>query len=745
MELFRIFGKMALEGVGQVIKDTASASKEGKKASEVFSKAGKTFANAFKNAKTDAFGMSMERLTTRISTQQTKVDLLKQKYSDLVLQHKKLSPEAIKTAAEISKLSKELDTNQKRSDKAKAAADKFDKSLKNTGDSADETEGKVSKLNTVLGKIGGLALKGTVAAIGGAAAGITALTKSAVENYAEYEQLVGGAELMFGEAFSFIEEKSKNAYSTVQMSQNDYLQQVNGFATGLKTALGGNAQAAAELADRIITAEADVVAATGNSQEAVQNAFNGIMKSNYTMLDNLQLGITPTKEGFQEVIDKVNDWNKANGNATKYQIENLADCQNALVDYIEMQGLANYAANEAARTIQGSLASTKAAWENWLTGTGSIDALVGTIVNSAGLLAKAIGSLLPSLTKGISQLVTQLAPQIPPLINQLLPSIIESITTLISSIGAQLPGILAILLPVISQSAPEIVNTLIAALISSLPVIVSSAGQLILSLAEGISKSLPELIPTIAEVVLQIVTTLIDNIDLLINAAVDLITALAEGLIAALPILIMQAPTIISKLVQQLVAEAPRLLLSAAEIIVQLVSGIAENLFELGKSAGEIITTIVDGIAEMWDSIIDVGKQVVDKIREGISNAWEGLKKWFKGIWDGLFGNLSVDVGVSGSNNTGGGSNPPSGSGGGGKQYSPMASGIDYVPYNRFPAMLHEGEAVLTSSEADAWRKGNGGAGNGVVINQYINAPAQTPVQLASATAAYFEQARWAI
>ena len=178
---------------------------------------------------------------------------------------------------------------------------------------------------------------------------------------------------------------------------------------------------------------------------------------------------------------------------------------------------------------------------------------------------------------------------------------------------------------------------------------------------------------------------------------------------------------------QELIAAAPQLLLSAAEIVVQIVSGIADNLFALGKSAGEIITTIVEGIGEMWGSLVGVGSQVVTKIREGISSAWQGLKNWFKGIWDGLFGGLNVNVGVSGS---------------GGKS---AASGLEYVPRNNFPALLHEGEAVLTASEAKAWRKGSGGAGNGVVINQYINAPAQTPVQLASATAAYFEQARWAI
>lgn len=202
------------------------------------------------------------------------------------------------------------------------------------------------------------------AAVAGAAA--VAVGKQALDAYADYEQLAGGAQLMFGDAYESVAERAAKAYKTVQMSQNDYLQQVNGFATGLKTALGGNEQAAADLADRILTAEADVVAATGNSQEAVQNAFAGIMKSNYTMLDNLQLGITPTKEGFQELIDKVNEWNTANGEATNYQIDNLADAQSALVDYIEMQGLAGYAANEAAGTISGSVASVKASWQNLL-------------------------------------------------------------------------------------------------------------------------------------------------------------------------------------------------------------------------------------------------------------------------------------------------------------------------------------------------------------------------------------------
>ena len=237
--------------------------------------------------------------------------------------------------------------------------DEYERKLKDS-ENKTSTFADVLKANLASGAIiaGVKKLAGVVADVG----------KAAYTSYARYEQLAGGAQLMFGDAYDFVAEKARNAYKTVQMSQNDYLQQVNGFATGLKTALGGNVQAAAELADKVITAEADVVAATGNTQEAVQNAFNGIMKSNYTMLDNLQLGIAPTKEGFQQLIDKVNEWNAENGEATAYTIDNLADCQAALVDYIEMQGLAGYAANEAAGTIEGSTASMKAAWQNLATG-----------------------------------------------------------------------------------------------------------------------------------------------------------------------------------------------------------------------------------------------------------------------------------------------------------------------------------------------------------------------------------------
>lgn len=350
-----------------------------------------------------------------------------------------------------------------------------------------------SQVETLSGKLkSGLATAAKVGAAAVAAAGtaVVAIGKQAIEQYSEYEQLVGGAELMFGDAYDFVAEKAKNAYSTVQMSQNDYLRQVNGFATGLKTALGGNAQAAAELADKIVNAEADVVAATGASQEMVQNAFNGIMRSNYVMLDNLQLGITPTKEGFQEVIDKVNEWNAANGKATNYVIDNLADAQSALVDYIEMQGLQGYAANEAADTIQGSIASMKAAYDNFITGLGDENAdMAELITNLLGSTVTVAENLLP---------------------------VVERI---LENIGV-----------VVQEKGPEMIEKFVSYAIGKLPDVIKLGLQIVIALVKGLAQNLPQLVTGVLNMAATIIKTLVDSIPDVIEVGKDIVRGVWDGI-----------------------------------------------------------------------------------------------------------------------------------------------------------------------------------------------------------------------
>lgn len=353
---------------------------------------------------------AFEKLSESVTKQASDLDELKAKYASLYLEQGEESAEAQEVARQITELSTSLGENKAKISEAVDAANKFDTTMHDTSEAVDDVAEAVEdagdKTNLFADVLKANLASGAIIAGVKKLAGVVAdVGKAAYTSYARYEQLAGGAQLMFGDAYDFVAEKAKNAYKTVQMSQNDYLQQVNGFATGLKTALGGNVQAAAELADKVITAEADVVAATGNTQEAVQNAFNGIMKSNFTMLDNLQLGITPTKEGFQQLIDKVNEWNAENGEATAYTIDNLADCQAALVDYIEMQGLAGYAANEAADTIEGSTASMKAAWQNLATGmadsSADMEGLTKDFVDSVFTAGKNIVPRVQQIVTGV--------------------------------------------------------------------------------------------------------------------------------------------------------------------------------------------------------------------------------------------------------------------------------------------------------------------------------------------------------
>lgn len=532
-----------------------------------------------------------------------------------------------------------------------------------------------------------------LAAVTAAAAGIAALGTESVKLYSEFEQLQGGTELLFGDAYQTVMDYASNAYKTVQMSTNDYLTQVNGLSTGLKTALGGDANAAAELANKVVVAEADVVAATGASQEAVQNAFNGIMKNNYTMLDNLQLGITPTKEGFQSLIDTVNDWNAANGNATNYTIDNLADCQSALVDYIEMQGLSGYASMEASETIQGSVSSMKGAWTDFLTGLSNSDAdmsqLTQNLVTSAESVLEnvvpIIKQMLPTLVNAIADLANAIIPEISGLIDDLLPVLIEGATSLVQNAVAVLPNLITAAvnaLPSLASAAVSIVASLAQGIIAAIPQICDALGSLVtsfgeylgensgslaesaigmiqtigdtlmnsldviaeaaVSLMENLATGLAENLPTLIESGLTMLTSLTgsfhDNLGLVVDAAMDLAMGLAQGLADALPSIIEQVPLIVTNIANCINDNAPKILQTGVEIVITLIQGLIEAIPTLIANIPQIITAIVATMqAFNW---MNLGKTIIGGLKDGILamvNAVKGAGgDVLKGITDAL-------------------------------------------------------------------------------------------------------------
>ena len=502
---------------------------------------------------------------------------------------------------------------------------------------------------------------------------MAALGTAAINSYADFEQLVGGSKLMFGDAYDYIADKAQNAYSAVQMSQNEYLKQANGFATGLKTALNGDAQAAAELADKILTAEADIVAATGNSQEAVQNAFNGIMKSNFTMLDNLQIGITPTKAGFQEVIDKVNDWNAVNGKATKYQIDNLADCQSALVDYISMQGLSGYAQAEAAKTIQGSLSMTKAAYENLLVGiaddNADFDKLINDFVDSVVAVAENLLPRIEVVIGGVGDLIekllTVIVNRVPQILNDVVPKLLQAgvnmIAAILQGIQQNLPMILAggteiisilieailQMLPMVAETAYTLVMELANGFISNIDNVISSGSEMLLGFVEGIVDKLPELIETAVDLVVETAMALTDPNTLtnIIEAGIKLITTLAWSLVDALPELLGVIPTIIGRLIATLIANAPRLVVAAIELLLALGAALVEQVWQLLAYIPKVASAIIDAFCEIdWANI---GQNIIEGIWAGIAAGWDWLVGKVKQVASSLFGAAKDELDVN--------------------------------------------------------------------------------------------------
>lgn len=663
---------------------------------------------------------------------------------------------------------------------------------------------KGSQLASVVGKGLETVAKVGVAAVGVAATAITAMSKQSLDSYAEYEQLVGGSQLLFGDAYSFIADQAKNAYATVQMSQNEYLQQVNGFATGLKTALKGNEQAAAELAAKIIKAEADVVAATGNSQEAVQNAFNGIMKSNFTMLDNLQLGITPTKEGFKDLIKQVNAYNKTLGKTTNYQIDNLADCQAALVDYIEMQGLAGYASNEAAGTIQGSLAMVAASWQDLLVGfaDGSqdlgvlIDKFVGSVSTAARNIVPKLAQILGGLTVAMAEIIPAVNAELPVLMEELLPGIIEGAVALVVGLIAVAPDLVNTLIISINQFITQKLPQMFPGLADNISAVQTWFADLgsymaekfapIMDDAAGAFKAVKDAVKPVidrlkaytasGEAATDATNLLKDAIDFVAEAyqflkdAIDgaatalqdagawveahqiqlEVLASAIGIVATalgaytISLAIAKAGGIAALAadaaltvgyyalvaaewaatagatafgaVMAFITSPITLVVVAIGAVIAIIVLCVKHWDEIKAKALEVAGLISGYVAEMVASIkekfpeiyekaveiwgflkgvfsdaVEVGKRIIDDIKQGISDAWEGLKSWFKGIWDGLFGNLSANVKVNASSSGTDGSH---------------ASGLDYVPFDGYIAELHKGEMVVPADEARMLRNG---------------------------------------
>lgn len=535
--------------------------------------------------------------------------------------------------------------------------------------SAEGIEGSISSLlggeaesagNKAGGRIAsgiGKALEAGAAVV---AAGATAIGKGvadAVNQYADYEQLVGGIETLFGDVANEAMENASRAYETAGLSANQYMETVTGFAAALKAGLGEDyAWQMANYADEAVIDMADNANKMGSSMESIQNAYAGFAKQNFTMLDNLKLGYGGTKEEMQRLM---HDAEELEGYVEgSFDLNNFADVVEAIHIVQENMGIAGTTAKEASSTISGSLSSLQAAWTNLITGLGNgqvdLGPLVDSLVSGAETL---IGNVMPVAEQamaGIGTAVEKLAPiiaeKLPALAEQVLPPLLDAVQSLLDSLVTALPGLLSVLV----DMAPEILTMIIQAIVGLAPQLVDLGMQLIVTLAQGLTQSLPSLIPAAVGAIVQIVQTLLDpgNLQQMLDAALQLILGLARGFLEALPQLISQLPAIITGVVDFLLDAIPQIIETGVELLTALVENMPVIIEAIVTALPELFDGLITGLLDHIDEIINAGVELLTALVENmpkiIMMIVEALPKLIDGLCDGLLSHLPeiIDAGV---------------------------------------------------------------------------------------------------
>jgi hypothetical protein len=410
----------------------------------------------------------------------------------------------------------------------------------------DQASNQISKITQGLGDGLKTAAKVGTAAVGAAAAGIVALTKSAVENYAEYEQLVGGVETLFGTSADKVQEYASNAYKTAGLSANEYMETVTSFSASLLQSLGNDTELAAEYADRAVTDMSDNANKMGTSMEMIQNAYQGFAKQNYTMLDNLKLGYGGTKTEMQRLIADaaaLKDVQAELGVTIDANSLSFGNIVNAISVMQTKMGIAGTTAEEANMTISGSLNAMKGAWSNLITGIADENAnfeelvnnFVETLVGNESGEGGVINNILPRVEvamEGAGKLVEALIPviidKVPTIINEWLPKILNSGISIIRSI---LDGMVQNQGDIVSGVVTT-VNTLVNGIVDSLPEILVTGVMLIGQIASGLIQGLPDLIYRIPEIIVEIWNAFAGNSDVFLEIGKSIVVGIWNGIVA---------------------------------------------------------------------------------------------------------------------------------------------------------------------------------------------------------------------
>lgn len=505
-----------------------------------------------------------------------------------------------------------------------------------------------------------------------AAVGVGKVLKDSLFAGGDLQQSIGGIETLYKESADTMLKYANEAYKTTGLSANDYMQNVTGFTASLLQGLGGDTAKAAEISNMAMIDMADNANKMGTDMSAIQSAYQGFAKQNYTMLDNLKLGYGGTKTEMERLLK---DAQAISG--IKYDISNLADVYSAIHVIQENLDITGTTAKEAASTFTGSLNAMKAATTNLLANMSLGESLAEPIQALGETVSTfLLGNFIPMLSnvfKSIPSLITGFVSAAKPAILSAFSGLFESITgtpltdftsnigkafsivtTLLgNTLGDKIPELaknatemltsfidgfssnadmimeggmkiveglsegISKAVPIIMEAIPKVLQGLLTIIMNLAPKLLQAGMTLIRSLSNGIVSSLPELLSNVLPQLLQFTETLRENFGNFVDAGLELITSLAQGLIAGLPSLIMYVPQIITNIAGLINDNMPKILETGWNIILALGQGIINSIPLIIQNMGSIVESIVSVIQAInW---LSLGSKIIDLIGQGLN------------------------------------------------------------------------------------------------------------------------------
>ena len=537
-------------------------------------------------------------------------------------------------------------------------------SVKNMNESMKDATNSASKMSSVMKGIGSGAIKvGKGLAVAGAAAAtaVTALVSKSVGAFADYEQLTGGVETLFGAGGRSVEEYAQSvgksvsdiqgkydslmsaqnavlenankAYMTAGMSANEYMDTVTGFSASLISSLGGDTSKAADYANSALVDMSDNANKMGTDMESIKNAYQGFAKQNYTMLDNLKLGYGGTQEEMKRLLS---DAEKLTGQ--RYDISSFADITQAIHAIQTQMDITGTTAKEASTTISGSWGSLKAAFENTLVGltTGGemFDQSLDALVDSAKTFGQNVIPAITGALSGVGSLIESLAPvivaELPSMVSDILPHLVSAAKSLVTGLISQLPALgRAVLdaIPSIFDGMTDVIGE-------------SSVGKLKGSF-EGLKNTITDTFSNIGPMLKDFCEGGISTFCDALSTAMDLASGAISVIEALSPVIGAVAGAIITY-------KGAVMLWNAAETAKNVVMGIstaaqwALNVAMTANPIGIVIVAIgalVGAFIVLWnksEGFRNFWINLWEKVKAIVTSAWEGIKAGFEKIKNGI-------------------------------------------------------------------------------------------------------------